>query len=304
MIFLKFLSVMRKSFNEWMKGNVSVLAAALAYYTIFSITPLFIFLLTIISLVLSRTDAQQWLLENIQPFIAEPVVQAINNLLNRIQSPPATIIATTLGLLTFILGTTQIIIHLRYSLNLIWDFPIREENSIVNEIKREIKKRFSTLLIVIGIGIFFVTLVIASAYLTTMGKNLNRLFPALGFFMQVFDFLISVGLTTLLFAVIFKIIPEAEIAWSDVWLGSMVTAFLFSLGKFLLGMYFTKGAVTSAYGAAGSVIIIILWLYYSAQIFFFGAEFIHIYQMKFGSLRRRLRRGKLTETGEEHLTWT
>lgn len=287
-----------------MKGNVSVLAAALAYYTIFSITPLFIFLLTIISLYLSRTDAQVWLLENLQPFIAEPVVQAINNMLNSIQSPPATIIATLFGLLTFLLGTTQIILHLRYSLNTLWDVPVREGNGILSEIKREIKTRFSTFLIVIGIGIFFIALVIASAYLTAMGKHLNTLMPALWFGLQVSDFLISVGLTTLLFAVIFKIIPDAEIAWSDVWIGSMVTAFLFSLGKFLLGMYFTKGAITSAYGAAGSLIIIILWLYYSAQIFFFGAEFIREYSMKLGSRRKKRHREPYLESGEEHLTWT
>ena len=287
-----------------MKSNVSVLAAALAYYTIFSIAPLFIFLLAIVSLMLSRTDAQIWLLQNLQPFIAEPVVQAINNLLNSIQSPPATIIATTFGLLTFMLGTTQIILHLRYSLNKLWMVPSREGIGILGEIKREIKTRFSTFLIVIGIGIFFVALVIASAYLTTVAKHLNRLIPALGFGLQVFDFLISVGLTTLLFAVIFKIIPDAEIAWSDVWIGSMVAAFLFSLGKFLLGMYFTKGAITSAYGAAGSLVIIILWLYYSAQIFFYGAEFIHVYSMSFGSRHKKRHREPYLESGEEHLTWT
>ncbi|MFA6470524.1 MAG: YihY/virulence factor BrkB family protein [Candidatus Latescibacterota bacterium] len=303
MVYMQFLSLLKKSFGEGMKSNVSVLAAALAYYTIFSIAPLFIFFLTIVSLMLSRTDAQALLLQNLQPFIAEPVVQAINDLLNSIQNPPATIIATAFGLLTLILGTTQIILHLRYSLNKLWMVPSREGIGIFGEIKREIKTRFSTFLIVIGIGIFFVALVIASAYLTTVAKHLNSLVPTLGFVLQIFDFLISVGLATLLFAVVFKIIPDAKIAWSDVWIGSMVTAFLFSLGKFLLGMYFTKGAITSVYGAAGSLVIIILWLYYSAQIFFFGAEFIYVYSIRFGSRQKKLRSEPNPESEEEHLTW-
>jgi membrane protein len=287
MKFLKFLSLLKKAFNEWRRDNVNVLAAALAYFTIFSIAPLFIFFLTVVSLVLNRTDAQIWLLKNLQPFISEPVLDAIGNLLNGIQSPPATIIATTFALLTFMLGTTQIILHLRYSLNRIWDVQSREGGGILNEIKREIKTRFLTLLIVIGIGFFLVTLVVASAYLTTVAKNLNSLLPTLGITVQVFDFLISVVLTTLLFAVVFKIIPAAEISWSDVWIGSMLTAFLFSFGKFLLGMYLTKGAITSVYGAAGSLVVIILWVYYSAQIFFFGAEFIHEYSKKYGTLHKK-----------------
>lgn len=275
--------------KRWYTENLSVYAAALAYYTIFSIAPMFIFLVSIIGMVFSQSNARDWLFRNIEPFAGADVLQALQNLLQDIQNPPATFIATGLGLLTFFLGTTRIVSHLKYSLDSIWKVAPRNLS-----IWQSIAGRLFSFVLVIAIGILLLLLAVAGAMLTAAGTYLNQVNPGLGPLLRFSDIFVTLVLGTVLFAVIFEYLSDADIYWKDVWLGSAVTAFLFFIGKQLLGLYFVKGAVRSAYGAAGSLVVIILWIYYSAQILFIGAEFIQVYIERYGRDRRKADE----ETGE------
>lgn len=268
--------------KRWYTHNVSVYAAALAYYTIFAIAPMFIFLISIIGAVFSQNDAREWLFHSTEPFVGPQVMRALRNLLHNIQDPPTTVIATGLGLLTFFFGTTRIVSHLKFTFDAIWEVtpkPVGFWKMFVN--------RLLIFLIVIAVGFLLVLLAVAGAALTGAGDYLHEVAPYLEPILKISDFLITMCVGTLMFAVIFKYFPDAVIFWRNVWLGSVITAFLFFIGKKVLGLYFSMGAVKSAHGAAGSLVVIILWIYYSAQILFFGAEFIQVYVKRYGSASQR-----------------
>jgi membrane protein len=267
-----FPSLVIETAKRWYTGNLSVYAAALAFYTIFAITPMFIFLVSITGMVFVRQDARDWLFRNIEPFVGTDVLQALENLLRDIQNPPATFIATGLGLLTLYLGAARIVSHLKFSLNSIWKVAPKPLS-----IRRSITGRLFSFAIVIATGIFLILLAVAGAALTAAGTYLHQVSPGLGPLLKLSDFFITLIIGAVLFAGIFEFLSDACICWKDVWLGSVFTAFLFFIGKQLVGMYIVKSVVSSAYGAAGSLVVIILWIYYSAQILFFGAEFIQVY---------------------------
>ncbi len=281
-IFRAVPSLLIETAKRWYTENLSVYAAALAYYTIFSIAPMFIFLVSLTGLVFSRANARDWLFRNIEPFTAPDVLQALQNLLQDIQNPPATFIATGLGLLTFFMGTTRIVSHLKFSLDSIWKVAPRSMS-----IWQSILGRLFSFALVIGIGVLLLLLAVAGAMLTAAGAYLNQVSPGLGPLLKLSDFFVTLILGTVLFAMIFEHLSDADIYWKEVWLGSAVTAILFFIGKQLLELYFIKGAVRSAYGAAGSLVVIVLWIYYSAQILFIGAEFIRVYIERYGRDRDR-----------------
>ena len=264
--------LMIETAKRWYTENLSIYAAALAFYTVFAITPMFIFLVSIIGLVFSRPDARDWLFRNIEPFSGPDISLALQNLLQSIQNPPATFIAIGLGLLTFFLGATRIVSHLKFSLDSILKVAPKPMS-----IRRSIIGRLFSFALVIATGIFLILLAVAGAMLTAAGEYLQQVSPGLGPLLKISDFFITLLVGTVIFAMIFKFLSDADIYWKDVWLGSTVTAFLFFIGKQLVGMYIVKSAVHSAYGAAGSLVVIILWIYYSAQILFIGAEFIRVY---------------------------
>jgi membrane protein len=281
-----FLNEMPSLFYEtakrWNSDKVSVFAAALSYYAIFTIAPLSIFIVIITGMVFRRTDAWDWLIVNTTPTVGPEVMQALRTLIENIHYPSTTIIATGLGLVTFFLGATGIVVHLKHTFDLIW-----KVNPKPGGFRKSIMNRLFSFMIVITIGLSLLVLAVISAALTAAGTYLDGLAPSLGIILNVLDFVITIVLGTLLFAVIFKYIPDVFIPWSDVWAGSLVTALLFFIGKLILGLYFGKIAVHSVPGTAGSLVVIILWIYYSAQILFFGAEFIQVYVKRHGSGMRR-----------------
>ncbi len=288
-------SLLYETAREWHNDNASMYAAALAYFTIFSIAPMFIFVVSIASIIFSRQNARLWLFRNTEPFVGQELMNALRSILENIQDTPTTLIATILGLATFFLGTTRIVSHLQNSFNNIWDIPPRPGGGVWGTVKG----RLSGFLIVLATGVFLVILAVASAFISTAGAYLDQMLPSFGSILQVSDFLVSMIIGTLVFSIMFKFFPDAKIAWSDVWIGSLVTAFLFFVGKQLLGIYLSQGAVRSAYGAAGSLVVIILWIYYTAQITFFGAEFTQVYAGRYGTKIKRERKPR-REHRREH----
>ncbi len=282
MILKEIPSLLYETAKRWNHDKISVSAAALAYYTIFTIAPMFIFLVTILGMVFSRADARDWLIVNTAPTVGPEVMQALRILIENIPDPPTTFIATGLGVITLFLGTTGVAVHLKNTFNSIWAVYPKPGG-----FRKSVLNRLFSFMIVILIGFSLILLAVISAALTAAGLYLDHLAPSLEIILNVVDFVITIVLGTVLFAVVFKYIPDVFIPWGDVWAGSAVTALLFFIGKLLLGLYFGTDAVSSAPGAAGSLVVIILWIYYSAQILFFGTEFIQVYVKRYGSRKSR-----------------
>lgn len=278
-------SLVYETAREWHNDKATMYAAALAYYTIFAITPMFIFVVSIAGVVFRGGGARLWLFRNTEPFVGPEVMNALRSTLENIQDPPTSFVATALGLIAFFLGTTRIVSHLQTSFNIIWEIPPTAAG-----VWGTIKGRVGGFLIVLATGVFLILLAAASAVLSTAGVYLDQLLPSFGPFLKASDFLVSMVIGTLIFSIMFKYFPDAKIAWSDVWIGAVGTAFLFFVGKQLLGIYLGRGAVRSVYGAAGSLVVIILWINYSAQIIFFGAEFTQVYAKRYGTRIRRERK--------------
>jgi membrane protein len=193
--------------------------------------------------------------------------------------PKAGIIATVASIATLLFGASGVFGALQDALNTIWEVTPKPGRGMLGMLR----DRFVSFTMLLGVGFLLLVALVLSAGLAALGKFLGGLLPIPEAVLQAMNFVISFGVITLLFALIYKILPDAEIRWSDVWTGAAVTALLFTIGKFVLGLYLGKGSAGSAYGAAGSLIVVLLWVYYSAQILFFGAEFTQVYANTYGS---------------------
>ena len=269
--------LLTQTYKEWREDNAARLAAALAYYTIFSLPPLLIIILAIAGQVFS--DAQTRVTDEIATLIGETGGAAITTILENASDPAETALATIISVVTLFLGASGVFGQLQDSLNTIWEVKSDPTKGIWETIKR----RFLSFTMVLGVGFLLLVSLLLSTGLAAVQEFIVGLLPAAVLVAQILNFLVSFGIITLLFALIFKVIPDVKIAWRDVWIGSLVTALLFTLGKWAIGFYLGRGAPQSTYGAAGSLIIILLWVYYSAQLLFLGAEFTQVYANRFGS---------------------
>jgi membrane protein len=207
----------------------------------------------------------------------------ISGLLESTSKPAQGILATVIGLVTLIFGALGLFNELHNSLNIIWDVKEEEAKNFWESFKRLVIDRFLSFTMILGIGFMLLVSLVVSAGITALGTWIGGLLPFHELILQIINLVVSIGIITVLFALIFKILPDAEIAWRDVWLGAFVTAILFSIGKTLIGLYLGSSAVASAYGAAGSLVLLLLWAYYSGQILLFGAEFTQQYANILGS---------------------
>lgn len=276
--------LLKVTFSQWRQDQASLMAAALAYYTVFSLAPLLIIVIAIAGSVFGEQAAKGELVAQIQGVIgrdgAQLIQTAIENAsqLDPSQGPIPTII--NIGVLFF--GASVIFAQLQKSLNKIWEVQPKPGNGIKG-IKHFLRKRFLSFSMVLVIAFLLLVSLVISTMLVILGNYLRDLIPGFTYLWQLLNFLISFGIVTLLFAMIFKILPDAKIAWKDVWIGAAITAVLFDIGKSLLGFYLGHTSFASAYGAAGSLVIILTWVFYSAQILFLGAEFTQVYVRNYGT---------------------
>jgi membrane protein len=261
-----------QSFSRWNEDSAPRLGASLAFYTILSISPLVLLVVAIVSLVFSRSSAQSLLLAQVQSLIGASGKDAIETMLASGQKPSSGIVSSVLGVVTLVVGASAVFTELRAALNAIWKVEPAKTGSSLWAIARE---RVFSFGMVISVGFILLVSLLASAGLAAMTKFFSGLLPIAGGFWQVLNFIVSFLAVTLLFALILKYVPEAKIEWRDVRLGAITTALLFTVGKLLLGLYLGKTSPGSAYGAAGSLVVLVIWVYYSAQIFYFGAELTH-----------------------------
>jgi len=273
------IGLLKKTFSEWSEDKAVRLAAALAYYTIIALAPLLILIISIIGLVFGKEAAQGQIVGQISSLVGQQSAEAIQSIIANANQPKTGILATVLGVATLLFGASGVFGELQDGLNTIWEVQPKPGRGIWGIIK----DRFLSLAMVFGVGFLLLVSLVVSAGLAALGAYLNSILPLPEFVMHIINFIVSLAVITLLFAMIYKFLPDVEITWGDVWIGAVITALLFTVGKLLLGLYIGKSSVGSAYGAAGSLVVILVWIYYSAQILFFGAEFTQVYANQYGS---------------------
>jgi membrane protein len=207
----------------------------------------------------------------------------VSDLLTSASNPARGVTATIIGIITLVLGALGVFNELHNSLNIIWNVEEEQTKGFLQSVKKIVLDRFLSFTMILGIGFLLLVSLVISAGLSAVQTTVGNAIPLSEVVLQIINLVISIGVITVLFALLYKFLPDAEIAWRDVWLGAFVTAILFSLGKFLIGLYLGNSAVASSFGAAGSLVLLLVWIYYSAQILFFGAEFTQVYANNYGS---------------------
>ncbi|MET0517119.1 MAG: YihY/virulence factor BrkB family protein, partial [Nitrospiraceae bacterium] len=272
-------NLLKQTFSSWSSDKVPRHGAALAYYTVLSLVPLLVVIIGMIGLIFGQEAAQGYIVEQIAALVGPQSAAAIKDMIQRANQPTTGIVATVVATATLLLGASGVFGQLQDSLNTIWGVQPKEGRGIWGLIK----DRFISFAALLGTGFLLLVSLVLSAALAAFGKWFGGWLPAPEVVLQVLEFLISFAVITALFAMIFKTLPDAQVAWRDVWVGAALTAMLFTVGKFAIGFYLGKSDVGSAYGAAGSLVILLVWVYYSAQILLFGAEFTQVYANAVGS---------------------
>lgn len=268
---------------KWSDHNAPRLGAALAYYMLLSIAPLVILVVAVCGIVFNRTVAQRELLLEIQGIAGNAAANTVHILLENARHAGSGSIATAVALITLLFGASGVFVELRESLNTIWNAPRRRSPAWRNLVWQ----RLVSFAMVLALTLLLLTSLIISAAFTMAGEFFHGLIPVHSAITgQSLESIISFAAIWALFTLIFKFVPDVPIAWRDVWIGAGVTALFFTVGKFLLALYIGTAGVGSTYGAAGSLVALVVWVYYSAQIFFFGAEFTRVYADSFGSHSR------------------
>ena len=275
--------IFKLTYQGWKEDNGSRLSAALTYYTVFSLAPMLIIAIAVAGLIWQQSSVQDMVLSQIQGLIGEQGREFIASLLDSASKPAQGVFATIVGLVTLIFGALGVFNELHNSLNTIWDVPVKQIKGFWNSVKEVVVNRFLSFTMVLGIGFMLLVSLMISTGISALGDWVGTLLPFQEVILQVINLIISLGILTVFFALIFKILPDADVAWRDVWVGAFVTAILFSIGKTLIGLYLGSSAVGTTFGAAGSLVLLLLWIYYSAQILFFGAEFTQVYANTLGS---------------------
>jgi membrane protein len=273
------IQFIQKVFHEWTQDKVTRLAASLSYYTIFSLAPLLVIIIAVVGLILGADVVQERVLAQLQGLVGAEGAQLINNLLNNTRRLDTNILAAVLAIGTILLGATGVVGELKDALNTIWNVAPKPGNGLF----RTFFERVLSLGMVLGLGFLLLVSLILSAGLSAVGERVSSYFTEWVIVAQVLDLVISFGGVTLLFALLFKYLPDVKIAWRDVWVGAVVTALLFTLGKYALGLYLGNSNVATPFGAAGSLVVLFIWVYYAAQILFLGAEITQVYAETYGS---------------------
>jgi membrane protein len=268
-MFRKLLRTTKHAANAWMEHEGTRLAAALSLYSLLSLAPLVILSLAIASLAFDRSAAQKALVSEFSSMIGTGGAQAIETVIQYGKTPSVGGFASALGILTLLVGASSVFGELQSALNKIWEVKSRHNRGVI-EFARS---RLFSFAMVLAIGFLLLISLVLSTALTAFGDYFSARLLIPKSFLRISNALVSLVGIVLLLALIMKYVPDTRVRWRDVWQGALATALLFAVGKALLGLYLGKAAVGSAYGAAGSLIVVIVWVYYSAMIFYFGAEF-------------------------------
>ena len=273
------LQLLKATYFEWSKDKVPRMGAALAYYTIFSLAPLLVIAIAIAGLVFGAEAVQGRIMGEIQGLVGSESARAIQTMIQSAHKPAHGAIASIVGVALLLVGASGVFSEMQDALNTIWKVDTTSRTGVWNLVRA----RFLSFGMVLGIGFLLLVSLLLSAALSAATDYLERFISVLPAALHAMDFLFSLFFIAGLLALIFKLLPDVKIPWSDVWVGAVLTSLLFTAGKFLIGFYIGKSVTMSAYGAAGSVVIILAWIYYSAQLLYFGAEFTRVFSNNCGS---------------------
>jgi len=273
--------LLKDSVRAWLADYAPSMGAALSYYTIFSIAPLLVIVIAIAGLAFGDKAASGAIFEQMRGMVGDSGATAIQGLVASASKPATSIFAAATGLVTLVLGATTVLGELQTSLDRIWRAPPAGKKGWW----RLLRGRVLSFSMILVIGFLLLVSLVLSAAIVAIGQWWGPWFGKMRWLLEALNFVVSFMVVTALFAMIYKMLPRVRIGWRDVWIGAAVTALLFTVGKFLIGLYIGKSGVSSGFGAAGSVVVLLVWVYYSAQIFLLGAEFTAIYTYRHGSLR-------------------
>jgi membrane protein len=277
--FSDLFAISKKTTKAWMEADPFRQSAVVAYYAIFSIPALLVIIIAIAGFAFGREAVQGEISAQIGAAIDEDTAKQVEEIIAKAGSQKTSVIATIIGVITLIFGSTGVFAQLQTSLNRIWELKVTAKKKWL----KTLKDRLFSFGLILSIGFLMLISLLITTALEAFGDWIKAHLPDIMLFIfRLINFLVSFSVITVLFALMFKILPDAQIRWRDVWVGAMVTTLLFILGKFLLGIYFAKAEPGSAYGAAGSIVLIMLWVSYSCMILFFGAEFTKQYAVHFG----------------------
>jgi membrane protein len=272
-------TIVKETGDGWDTDRVSSLAAGLAYYTLLSLAPLLVIAIAVAGFVFGEDAARDRIAGELGAVVGAEAARAIQEVVKGARAPEAGIVSTVVGIVVLFLGASGVFGELQSSMNTVWNVKPKPGRGVMGIVK----DRFFSFTMVVGVAFLLLVSTVLSAALAAVGHTLGTALPGGEAVWQLVNFVFSLAMVTGLFALIFKIVPDAEIAWKDVWVGAGVTALLFSLGKLLIGLYLGRSSISSSYGAAGSLVVLVIWVYYSAQILLLGAEFTQAYAQHFGS---------------------
>ena len=276
----KIVNIIKVTFSAWIDDKAPSMGAALAYYTVFSIAPLLLIVISIAGLIFGAEAARGEIFAQLQDLMGKTEALAVHGMLESVSKPTESVTATIIGVGLLLIGATTVFGELQDDLDRIWRAPKRTDDSGIFGL---IRTRVLSFGMILGIGFLLIVSLIFSAVLAALGKWWAPIFGGMALLGNLINVVLSFVLLTFAFAMIYKIMPRVNINWRDVWMGAVVTAFLFTIGKFLIGFYIGRSDLASGFGAAGSLVVVLVWIYYSAQIFLMGAEFTRIYSFTLGS---------------------
>jgi membrane protein len=270
-------NILKSTYTQWSSDKASELAAALAFYTALSIAPLLVLIIAVVGFFLGQEAAQGQLVGQLRSLMGPEAAQFTEEAIANANKPGAGGIASLISIAVLLWGSTNVFAQLQNSLNTIWNVEPKPGQGIMATLRH----RLLSFGMVLGIGFLLLVSLAFSTVLSAISGSFNGLLPGFNWLWQILNYVISFGVMTLLFALIFNVLPDVHVAWKDSWLGAAITSVLFIIGQFALSLYL--GNQGSAYGVAGSLMVFLLWVYYSAQILFFGAEFIQVYATRYGA---------------------
>jgi membrane protein len=274
--------LVKKAGNAWIDDYAPSMGAALSYYTVFSLAPLLLIVISIAGLVFGEEAVRGELFGQLRGLMGADAATAVEGLLASVSKPSEGAIGTAIGVALLLVGATTVFGELQDALDRIWRAPARAKTSGVWTLLRA---RLLSFGLILGLAFLLVVSLVLGAVISALGKWFDTRLGGWETVAQIVNVAIGFGLTTLVFGIIYKWMPRVHVAWRDVWVGAGVTALLFTIGKFLIGLYIGKSGVASGFGAAGSLVVIFVWVYWSAQVFLLGAEFTWVFSNTFGSRR-------------------
>ena len=272
--------LVKKTMSSWLEDRCQTLGASLSYYTVFSLAPLLLIVVSVAGLLFGVDAARSQMLGQLHSLMGDEGARAVEGMLQNANQPAKSTLATIIGVITLLVGATSVFAELQDTLDHIWRAPARKKHSGWWTVLRQ---RFLSFGMILGIGFLLTVSLVLGAILSAVQARWNPIFGDWTVFASGLNLAVGFGLTSVVFALIYKLMPRAQIAWRDVWIGAAVTSVLFTVGKYLIGLYIGKSGFSSTFGAAGSLVVVLVWVYYSAQILLIGAEFTWVYSQLYGS---------------------